>query len=787
MTWVKISYTKTVKGCVKMKIADEGLSLPEVEERIARGQINDFEAKYTKSTLDIFKDNLLTPFNLIIAIIGAAIALVGAYINMLFLIIIILNVAVGIVQELIAKTLVERLSLLTISDCQVIRTGQKQTIASNKIVLDDLIILEANEQITCDGMLVSGEIEVNEALLTGEIDPIIKRKNDEVLSGSFVISGQAYVRVKNVGSDNYAIKISSEAKKHKKTVSILMNSMNKALKLITFIIIPAGALLFFRSLIIDSGNLYNAVVNTSAAIIGMLPIGVILLITASLATGVIKLSRLRVLVQELHALESLSRVNLLCLDKTGTLTEGEMKVEDVIVLNEEYQREDINDIMSLLVGASQENNTTFKAIENEFGREVPKKIYSQTNFSSQRKWSSVSLTSKSTYYLGAPELLLSSNSDKIKKYLAGGKRVILLALADSINKNQELLTNLNPLAIIIIDDPIRENVEKTLQYFKDQGVGLRVISGDNPITVSTIAKKAGVVNYDKYVDLSQISDDDLTKIACEYTIFGRSNPNQKKRLIQIFKEQYTVAMTGDGVNDVLALKEADCSIALAQGSDAAKDVSQLVLLDSSFNELPKVVNEGRRVVNNITKVASVYFVKTIYSVILTILSIIIASHYPFTPIQLTLINFAIVGIPTFAITFERNSEPISQNFLTATLSRAIPNALVIIIMVAVIKILNIIGLISATHQVTMMYFSVALITYLTVFQISKPFNLFRKLLFIFSMVIFISLLFIFKDIIEIQLLSVNEMILFALIIIGGIYLISPLLRVASYVLSKIKT
>ncbi|MDF9867285.1 cation-transporting ATPase E [Bacilli bacterium PM5-3] len=767
----------------KQDVFKMGLTRQEVIKRVSQNLVNDYDDNYTKSTLNIFKDNIVTPFNIIIAFIGCALALVGAYINMLFIFIIVLNIAVGIIQELIAKSLVEKLSLLNVDKCTVIRDGKELIIDSNKIVVDDLLIIDANHQIICDGIVVAGEAEINEALLSGEYDPIIKKESDQVLSGSYVISGKIYVKVEHVGEENYAIKISKEAKKHKKISSVLMGSMNKILKIITIFILPAGLLLFIRSLYVEPRTLYDAVVSTSASIIGMLPIGVVLLITASLATGVIRLSKMKVLVQELHALESLSRVDLICLDKTGTLTEGVMSVEGLKIINREYDDNKIKNIMQSILGVSKENNATFKAMERYFDKKNDIDVYAITSFSSQRKWSSVSFNENETFYLGAPDVLV--NDLKIDEYLKDSKRVILLASAKGVNKDSELLKNIEPIALISLDDPIRKEVKETMEYFKKQDVDIKVISGDNPITVSKIAQDSGIDNYDKYLDLSKISDDDLILNAKNYTIFGRANPNQKKLLIEEFKKTNTVAMTGDGVNDVLALKEADCSIAVAQGSDAAKSVSQLVLIESDFNDLPNVVNEGRRVVNNITKVASVYFVKTIYSALLTVLAILIGSAYPFTPIQVTLINFALVGIPTFAITFESNDEPISGDFISKTLGRAIPNALAIIIMICMIKMLVVMNLINLSSQQTLLYLIVASITLLTVYQISKPLNNFRKFLLSFSIVTFAVSLYTFKDIIDLQIPGVLDIILFIFVLIFGVYLIEPLHKVANYLIKKI--
>lgn len=763
-----------------------GLDDKQVKELKRQNKVNVSESKYTKSTLQIFKDNLLTFFNLIVIVVAISLFLVSAYIQMLFFTIILINIAVGIVQELIAKKLVERLSLLSASNVMVIRNNEKVNVKTEGLVIGDLMYLDANKQINCDSKIIYGEVEVNEALLTGEYDPIVKSVGDQLLSGSFIVSGEVYAKVEHVGSDNYAEKIAMEAKKHKKTHSELMAAIDKAVKLTTFVVLPAGILLFISSYMLSNHSLSEAIIATSAAIISMLPIGVILLITTSLAVGIIKLARLKVLAQDLYAIEALSRVDLLCLDKTGTITKGMMSVKEVFIHDNNISVDDVNEIMSKLLGASKDNNSTFIALKNYFKADNKVEIVNQINFSSQIKYSSVSFDKKNTYYLGAPEILISNNRPKkLDELLNTDQRIILLAESEFLEEPSEF-SELKPIASIVIEDPLRDNVKETLAFFKEQGVIIKIISGDNPHTVSSIAHKAGFEDYDAYIDISSLNEEELMKVANEYTIFGRSSPKQKRILINAFKSyDHSVAMTGDGVNDVLALKEADVGIAMAQGSDAAKYVSQLVLIDSDFTNLPKVVDEGRRVVNNITKVSSVYFVKIIYSAILTILCILTLTAYPFNPIQITIINAFIVAIPTFFITFEKNQSKISNNFLSTTIANALPPALSIIIIISFLYLISNFISINEMELKTMMYYVVATMTYLTIVRASKPHTLFIKGLLTFSFVAFALSMIFFSEYLELARLNLITIVALIFLNLVAYYLIKQLARIANRLIKRV--
>lgn len=763
-----------------------GLDDKQVKELKRQNKVNVSESKYTKSTLQIFKDNLLTFFNLIVIVVAISLFLVSAYIQMLFFTIILINIAVGIVQELIAKKLVESLSLLSASNVMVIRNNEKVNVKREGLVVGDLMYLDSNKQINCDSKIIYGEVEVNEALLTGEYDPIVKSVGDELLSGSFIVSGEVYAKVEHVGSDNYAEKIAMEAKKHKKTHSELMAAIDKAVKLTTFVVLPAGILLFISSYMLSNHSLSEAIIATSAAIISMLPIGVILLITTSLAVGIIKLARLKVLAQDLYAIEALSRVDLLCLDKTGTITKGMMSVKEVFIHDNNISVDDVNEIMSKLLGASKDNNSTFIALKNHFNADDKVEIVNQINFSSQIKYSSVSFDKKNTYYLGAPEILIPNNRPKkLDELLNTDQRIILLAASEFLEEPSGF-SELKPIASIVIEDPLRDNVKETLAFFKEQGVIIKIISGDNPHTVSSIANKAGFEDYDAYIDISSLNEEELMKVANEYTIFGRSSPKQKRVLINAFKSyDHSVAMTGDGVNDVLALKEADVGIAMAQGSDAAKYVSQLVLIDSDFTNLPKVVDEGRRVVNNITKVSSVYFVKIIYSAILTILCILTLTAYPFNPIQITIINAFIVAIPTFFITFEKNQSKISNNFLSTTIANALPPALSIIIIISFLYLISNFISINEMELKTMMYYVVATMTYLTIVRASKPHTLFIKGLLTFSFVAFALSMIFFSEYLELARLNLITIVALIFLNLVAYYLIKQLARIANRLIKRV--
>lgn len=661
----------------KNKKIDIGLTKEEVEERIKENKVNYDTSLPTKSIKTIVRENIFTLFNLINILLGVAVFCVGSYKNLLFLIVIFCNTAISIIQEINSKKAVDKLSILAQAKVNCIRDGEKQEIGINSIVLDDLLMLETGNQIVADSIILEGEVEVNESFITGESDVIYKRKCDTLLSGSFVVSGKCKAEVIHIGDENYTSKISSGAKYVKKVNSEIMKSLNGIIKIVSIAIVPIGILLFFNQLGLTENSFKNAVVNTVAAIIGMIPEGLVLLTSTVLAVSVIRLSKRKVLVQELYCIETLARVDTLCLDKTGTITEGRMEVNDIIEITK--SKEELEEILSEIASASDDNNSTIEAIRAKYKNKQKWKVINKIPFSSQKKWSGVCFKDKGSYIIGAPEFVLREKYDeykeRIEKY-SNDYRVIIVANSEGDFIEKELPDKLEVLGFVLISDVIRKEASKTLKYFKEQGVNIKIISGDNPITVSKIAKRAGVENSEKYINMQEIkTKEQLEKAAKEYTIFGRVTPVQKKELVQALKKEgHTVAMTGDGVNDVLALKEADCSIAMASGSDATRNVAELVLLDSNFASMPEIVLEGRRTINNIERSATLFLVKTIYASILAIIFLFVNMPYPFMPIQLTLISTVTIGIPSFVLALEPNKERIKGKFLRNVISRALRNS-----------------------------------------------------------------------------------------------------------------
>lgn len=711
-----------------------GLTDEELLIRQQQGLTNIVEQKITKSTGEIFKDNILTLFNGFNLIIGIGLALVGAYSNMFFLLIILINISIGIYQELHAKKLVENLSIISSLKVDVCRNGQLSEIPIDELVLDDITILEMGKQICADSIVVNGEIEVNESHLTGEANPIPKREGDTLLSGSFIVSGKCYARVDHVGADNFATKLSLEAKKHKVVTSELLSSMKKLTKLTSFFIIPIGAILFYQGFMVRQDPLNTAVVSTAAALLGMLPKGLVLLISIALATGIINLSKKRVLVQELYSVETLAHVDMLCLDKTGTITEGKMSVSNVYPIEVDTIPITFDEAIGNFIGNMDDNNATFLALKDHFTAYNTKIVVSKVPFSSSRKWSSITFESLGSIIIGAPEKLLavshSSVPGIIHELQDSGRRALCVGFSpDAVVDNA--LPNLTLIGAIDIDDPIRENVKETLDFFKAEGVEVKIISGDNPLTVSNIARQAGIETYKSYIDMSQVSDDsDFNDLVYKYTVFGRVTPSQKNKLVKALKENgHTVAMTGDGVNDVLALKEADCGIAMAAGSDAATQVAQIVLLDSDFTSLPDVVMEGRRVVNNVTRVSGIFFIKTIYSILLSFYCMITQTPFPFIPIQITLIDLAIEGYPSLFMSFEPIHDRIKGSFLGTAIRRALPFALTIIILILAINEFPATLSIPYGSNVTVMYYVTGFTSVLAVLQACVPFNKLRAFLF----------------------------------------------------------
>ena len=705
----------------------KGLTDEQVKERIAEGKVNKVDDDKTRTNWEIIRDNVCTLFNLFNLLIAIALIAVKAYTNLAYMLIIIVNIVIGIVQEIHARNLVQKLSVLKISKATVVRNGKEKELNIDEIVLDDVIILDSGKQICADSVVIDGEVEVNESLLTGESDTILKQKGDKLLSGSYVISGKCYSKVEKVGKDNFAAQITSETKKYKRAESELVNSMRRVTRFTSFVIIPVGLILFVQAYFFRNIDITNSVVSTAAALLGMLPKGLMLLITISLATGVIKLAKKSVLVQDLYSVETLAHIDTLCLDKTGTITEGKMKVDNVEIYNENCLPRSMNSLMTAFVNEMTDNNATFMALKDYFKGEDSFEVADNMAFSSERKWSSISFKNLGSIVLGAPERLIEKSNmempDKIIEEQKAGKRMLFIAYTQDIISDEKL-SHLEIVAAITLDDPLRKNAKEMLGFFKTQKVDIKIISGDNPLTVSSIAKKAGLETYDSYIDLSTLnSDDEIPALVDKYSVFARVLPHQKSIIVKALQAKgHSVAMTGDGVNDVIALKQADCSITLPEASDIARQVSQIVLLNSDFSVLKDVLMEGRRVVNNITNVARIFFIKTIYSMLLSLFNIVTNTAFPFIPIQITLIDLVIEGYTSFFLSFLENSKPIRGRFLRTVIKNALPYALTIIIGIVILTFTRAGLELSLEESETLMYLLIGGVSIFAVIDACRPFN-----------------------------------------------------------------
>lgn len=706
-----------------------GLTAAEVAKKTQEGLHNDYETKTSKSTATIIKDNLLTLFNFLNLLIGVFLFAVGAYSNMFYLAIIFVNITIGISQELHARNLVKKLSLVSPQTVRVIRDSQTHEISAKELVLEDSVILGAGDQIPADMTVLSGLVEVNEAMLTGEADLVVKEAGASLLSGSFIVSGEVTGKVIHVGAENYAAKLSNEAKVHKPIRSELLASIRSVSKFTSYVIVPLGVILFFQAFMMRDAGIKESVVVSAAALLGMLPKGLVLLISIALTTGVIKLAKKRILVQDMYAVETLAHVDTLCLDKTGTLTEGHMVLESIVPLQADS---DPNMLLGNYLAASTDNNLTMQALRQGCPELTDHQPIEVAAFSSQRKWGAVAFEHLGNVYLGAPEKVAGSAAlPQVKEAQEAGLRVLILAVETDPKAPASFdPSNAQAVAVLILSDIIRQNAEETLAYLADQGIDLKVISGDNPIAVAAIAHRAGLANADQAIDLSTLTTEaEVREASTRYTVFGRVTPEQKKLLVQELKANHrTVAMTGDGVNDVLALREADVSIAMAAGDSAARQIANFVLLDSDFTTLPDVLFEGRRVVNNVTKASGIFFIKTIYSFLLSLVCILTSSAFPFLPIQITLIDLAIEGYPSFFLSFEENKAPIKGRYLPTVLLNALPNALLVLVNYFAIRFLQTDYGWSQFDTTTLLYYLLIGISCIAVIRACLPLNPLRLFL-----------------------------------------------------------
>ena len=665
-----------------------GLSAEQVRRRFAQGADNYKVESSTLSVSEIVRSNICTYFNLVFAVIAVLLAIVGAWSDMLFLPIIVANTCIGIIQEVHSKKVLDKLSILNAPHAVVIRDGKRQEIPADQLVLDDIVEFSAGSQIPADAKVVSGELQVNESLITGESDEIEKREGDSLLSGSFVVSGKACARLEKVGKDSYISKLTLQATKSKKgEQSEMIRSLNYLIMVMGIIIIPIGIALFVQSFIYNEGTFHDSITGMVAAIIGMIPEGLYLLTSVALAVSSVRLAQKKVLIHDMKCIETLARVNVLCVDKTGTITEPGMHVYDFSVLDGADQLE-ISQLLADFVAAQENDNATMEALKAHFSNGTGMRAREVYSFSSETKYSGAVMNDGKSYVIGAPEFVLRGQfaqyQEQIATYSSKGYRVLVFAEYEGLLDRKPLTEPVLPLCFVMLANPIRKGAKETFTYFAENDVDIKVISGDNPLTVSVIAAEAGIAGAERFVDASTLKEkEDYDRAVEEYTVFGRVTPSQKRMLVQALKEhKKTVAMTGDGVNDVLALKDADCSVAMASGSDAASNVAQLVLLDSDFSRMPSVVAEGRRVVNNIERTAALYIVKNIFSMLLAIFSVILMLDYPLEPSQVSLISMFTIGIPSFVLALEPNKDLIRGHFLTNVLVRALPAGLTDFIVVS---------------------------------------------------------------------------------------------------------
>ena len=712
--------------------AKAGLTTEQVEKRKADGQVNIVDNKNVKSYAQIFLSNIFTFFNILCFGIAIALICVGAPISMLiFMLTICGNLLIGIIQEIKAKKTIEKISLVVSPSATVVRNKEEIDIPINEIVLDDIMHLSSGKQIPADAIVIDGEIEVNESLLTGESVAVKKKKGDQLFSGSFVVGGKCFARVDKVGEDCYTAKLAAKAKRYQKPKSELLNSLNTIIKTIGIIIIPLGVLTFLNSYRAE-GTIAAAIKYTAGSAIGMIPAGMFLLTSVALAVGVIKLATKRTLVQDLYSIEMLARTDVLCLDKTGTITDGTMKVFSVVQIG--ASTHNISDVMGSMLTALDDNNQTSRALATHFGYSKEFTAKTILPFNSTRKLSAVTFKNGKTFAYGAPEFVLkgkgNTETEKIvKQYAQKGFRVLLLVECAGTIEGETLPTKRTPIAVIVIEDHIREDAPKTIQWFKDNGVQIKIISGDNPLTVSEVSKRVGVDKAEMYISLEGMSENQVIEAAEKYTVFGRVSPEQKSILVKALKARgHKVAMTGDGVNDILAMKEADCSIAMASGSEATRNVSHLVLLDSNFSSMPAVVAEGRRVINNIQNTSSLFLMKTIFTILLTIFFLCIGETYPFFTSHILLLELFVIGVSSFFLALQPNSDVIKGRFLPNLLAKALPSALIFTINAIACFLFDLIVGTSGQY-VTMMALSVTFAGLMVLFRLCKPFNLYRGILF----------------------------------------------------------
>ena len=710
-----------------------GLTAQQVQEHRMHGWTNQPVDPPSKTTKEIIQENVFTYFNLIFLVLAVLLCLVGSFRDLTFLPVIVLNTLIGIIQETRAKKVLDNLTMLNAPHAMVIRDGKKSQINAEDLVVDDIVIFEAGNQVCADAEVCAGEVQVNESLLTGESDEITKRKGDQLMSGSFIVSGQCHARLDKVGADSYISRLTLEAKAMQNTEqSEMIRSLDKLVKWVGVAIIPIGIILFIQAFVFQGEGFRSSVTSMIAAVIGMIPEGLYLLASVALAVSSIRLAQKKVLLHDMKCIETLARVNVLCVDKTGTITENTMEVQDVIP-TKEYEEGELRPLSELLgdfTAAQSSDNITMEAMKRYFKIASGKKAVAKTGFSSASKYSSVTFE-EASYVLGAPEFVLKEQyenyEEAISAHASKGARVLVFGTAKEEPDGKPLKEAVTPLAYVLLANPIRQEAKETFTYFAEQGVEVKVISGDNPLTVSEVAKEAGIAGAERYVDASTLhTEEEMRAAVLNNAVFGRVTPNQKRKFVQILKEEgKTVAMTGDGVNDVLALKDADCSIAMASGSDAAAQASQLVLLESDFSCMPEVVLEGRRVVNNIQRSASLFLVKNIFSFLLSLVSFVFMFTYPLEPSQISLISMFTIGVPAFFLALEPNKNIIKGHVLTNVFLKALPAALTDVLAVGALVIFGRTFGVSSADISTAATMLLSIVGFMILYTISAPMNVLR--------------------------------------------------------------
>ena len=713
-----------------------GLTAQQVQEHRMHGWTNQPVDPPSKTTKEIIQENVFTYFNLIFLVLAVLLCLVGSFRDLTFLPVIVLNTLIGIIQETRAKKVLDNLTMLNAPHAMVIRDGKKSQINAEDLVVDDIVIFEAGNQVCADAEVCAGEVQVNESLLTGESDEITKRKGDQLMSGSFIVSGQCHARLEKVGADSYISRLTLEAKAMQNTEqSEMIRSLDKLVKWVGVAIIPIGIILFIQAFVFQGEGFRSSVTSMIAAVIGMIPEGLYLLASVALAVSSIRLAQKKVLLHDMKCIETLARVNVLCVDKTGTITENTMEVQDVIP-TKEYEEGKLRPLSELLgdfTAAQSSDNITMEAMKRYFKIASGKKAVAKTGFSSASKYSSVTFE-EASYVLGAPEFVLKEQyenyEEAISAHASKGARVLVFGTAKEEPDGKPLKEAVTPLAYVLLANPLRQEAKETFTYFAEQGVEVKVISGDNPLTVSEVAKEAGIAGAERYVDASTLhTEEEMRAAVLNNAVFGRVTPNQKRKFVQILKEEgKTVAMTGDGVNDVLALKDADCSIAMASGSDAAAQASQLVLLESDFSCMPEVVLEGRRVVNNIQRSASLFLVKNIFSFLLSLVSFVFMFTYPLEPSQISLISMFTIGVPAFFLALEPNKNIIKGHFLTNVFLKALPAALTDVLAVGALVIFGRTFGVSSADISTAATMLLSIVGFMILYTISAPMNVLRSVI-----------------------------------------------------------